>query len=155
MKKVLAVVLLVIAISSVFIAPAFAKTTHHVAAIHDTADGTIDNLGPVAGFCTYNQNGAGDLRLTFYITGGRPNTTYSIGLFNGPTWTTWTMAYAIGMLTTDAAGRGINPNIWIPVSTLQEPWLGSGPQSCMLVASNVYFGARDIFDAAPLNFTVP
>jgi hypothetical protein len=133
----------------------FSTGNTKLAVIHDTADGAIDNLGPVAGLCNYNQNGAGDLRVVFNIMNGRPNKTYSIFLFNAPTWTTWTTGLVMGTLTTNDDGRGCSGDIWIPVSTLQGPWLGSGSHSCMVAASNVYFGARDIFDATPLNFTVP
>jgi hypothetical protein len=155
MKKVVLAALLVIALSILVASPVFATANTKLEVIHDSAgNGTLDMLGPVAGFCNYNQDDAGNLRIVFVIKDGAANTTYQIFLVAGPTHAQATGYIEIGNLTTNEIGRGNSGNIWVPVSTLQAAPFGNGTRTDHVDA--IYSGPpQDVFCATPLNYTVP
>jgi hypothetical protein len=155
MKKVVLAALLVIALSILVASPVFATANTKLEVIHDSAgNGTLDMLGPVAGFCNYNQDDAGNLRIVFVIKDGAANTTYQIFLVAGPSHAQATGYIEIGNLTTNEIGRGNSGDIWVPVSTLQAAPFGNGTRTDHVDAIN-YGPPEDVLCATPLNYTVP
>ncbi len=153
MKKGVLAILLVIALSVLVATPVLATPNTKLEVMHDSAVPPMDMLGPVAGFCNYNQDDVGNLRVVFVVEGGAPNTTYQIFLVAGPTHAQAQGYIQIGTLTTNTVGRGNSGDIWVSVSTLQGAPFGPGLRIDHVDVGN--YALNDWFTATPLEYTVP
>ena len=151
----------VVALQMVSTTSGFAKEKTKIELVNDCGGfgpgGACDNTGVAAGFVRFEQDDTGGLIINVTLRGGRPDTTYVIGLNCGPTIALACGFVLIGTLTTNAAGNARSGDLLVPVTTLQAAPFGSGPRwdEITMVTKVGDLSAGGFDQITPFTYTVP